>query len=214
MYLALIALLLTACTSCAHFPTRSAVEQHNALVMLEVTCLESDGKVSKHNGSGVLVAPDQVLTAQHVAGCRLIEDFPIFVPAAEIRVFFIGQEHVTGVETAFSTRADVSRVKLSKPLPFSEVSVGPKPSVGEQVCVTTARPRVSFKCGPAMVSTADTVSFSIFTEHGNSGSAIYNAAGQLVGIVTNMVRCEDGVPCEGYGAALASYRWLFTGVAE
>jgi hypothetical protein len=208
MYLVTAVLaLLTACTSCAHFGSRrSAVQQHNAMVMIKTTC--PDG--NSHAGTGVLVSEDRVLTANHVAQCDMVPGFGLYVDPVSVEVFASTDDKSTATVELTIPGADIARLKLTHALPefFTGVEVGPPPGIGDRICEVTAVPRVMYRCGEAQKTVSGRIMFSFMTEFGNSGSAVYNSDGQLVGIVTNLIRCQEGVPCAGFGSSLTGYAWL------
>ncbi len=209
MHAAILALLLTACTSCAILRPagQSPVEQHNASVVIEVTC--PNNRVV--HGSGVLVSEDRVLTAQHVVACRLDPLVPLYQDPVSIRVYADKLGGASAVVELEVPRLDVARLRLadqSLASYFTSVRVGPPPTVGERVCVVNSWPLSMYRCGEAQVVNSGKVGFSIMTEYGNSGSPVYDDAGRLVAILTNLVRCQADIPCGGYGTALAGLSWL------
>lgn len=199
--------LLTACSSCAHFGSRrSAIQQHNAVVLIKTTC--PDG--NSHHGSGVLVSEDRVLTANHVAQCDMIPGFGLYADPTHLEVFLSDDARSSATVELTIPGADVARLKLAKAIPeyFSGVEIGAPPVVGDRICEVSAVPRILYRCGEAQQAASGRIAFGFMTEFGNSGSGVYNTKGQLVGIVTNLIRCQQGIPCAGFGAALAGYAWL------
>jgi hypothetical protein len=205
--IATIFTFLAACSSCAHYGSRrSPIEQHNAVVMIRTTC--PDGNT--HRGSGVLVSEDRVLTANHVAQCDMLPGFGLFADPVKLEVFLSDDVSSAATVELVVPKADMARLKLEKAVPefFSDIEIGPPPVVGDRVCEVSAVPRMLYRCGEAQVARSGRIAFGFMTEFGNSGSGIYNSDGQLVGIVTNLVRCQDGFPCAGYGSTLIGYSWL------
>lgn len=207
MRLAVLPLLLAACTSCATTQVTglSSTQQHNQMVKIVTTC---DG--SNSTGSGVLVDGDVVITANHVVGCRLLPDLdlPIFVPADKIVVISDGVS-VEGVVERTVVLRDLARVRLSRSSKWSRPQrIGAPPRIGDRVCEVAAHPRGTYRCGEAQESEPGHLRVSFLVEPGNSGSAIYNASGEIVGIITDRYLCPAGSGCGGRGTLLAPHRDL------
>lgn len=178
------------------------------MVLITTTC--PDGSVGQ--GTGVMVSEDTVVTALHVVGCQLAPGIPIYFDEPT-KIEVLGDVGVvtTGTVELEITHSDIARIRLkdhSLAEYFTPVRVGPPPRVGERLCIASALPRVTYRCGEAQAAPSGRVSFSIMTEHGNSGSAVYDSHGRIVAIVTNLVRCEGNALCAGYGTALAGYSWI------
>ncbi len=202
-------LLLSACGSC--IPSRvgmNPVEQHNSTVLITTTCGGQE-----HEGSGVLVERDVVLTAYHVVGCSISDtlELPIYLPADKIVVTTIDvKRKVLAVATTGLVKADLARLKLDEPLDdwYSTVRMGPQPHVGDRICTSSAVPRIIYRCGEMQASYPGDIRIGFMIEHGMSGSGIYDNHGLLVGIVTQQQKCEYGTVCAGLGTALASYGYM------
>lgn len=211
-----LALLLTACSSCATFApshSMSRIQQYNAMVLVRTTC--SDGRVGQ--GSGMLVSEDRVLTALHVVQCEIVPGVPIYLPANRIEVLATAKDVADADVELEISKQDVARLRLktSNLAKFAApVSIAPPPVVGSKVCVVSAVPRATYRCGEAQEQIPGRVVFSIFTEHGNSGSPVFDERGRLVGILTNLIACEKDIPCAGYGTSVIGYPWLVPGVAD
>lgn len=186
-------------------PTRYPAKQYDALVQVLTVC--PDGKVG--TGSGVLVAPDVVLTAKHVVTCMPLPPFEIYTPPAKVFVKFTEEEGSEGVVEIELPQHDVARIRLKEGTTkyFTPISIGPKPGIGDRVCEVSAVPRTTYRCGVVQPD-GEYIGLDFMVEHGNSGSALYNGAGQLVGIVVQLRYCEGGQICAGRAAPLADYSWL------
>ncbi len=207
MRLALLILAFLTAFSCTHSPaTRYPAKQYDALVKLVVTC-PGGGRGA---GTGVLVAPDVILTAQHVVTCMPLPPYPLYVAPEKIEVFFTDTESTEGTVEVELSQHDVARVKLATGAPqyFSPISIGPKPGIGDRVCEVSAVPRTTYRCGVVQPETGPYIGLDFMVEHGNSGSALYNSAGQLVGIVVQLVYCENQEICAGRAIPLEDYPWL------
>lgn len=195
-------LIMTCCylvTSCAFgattYPTRHPTAQNAAAVPIHVMCADGDRGIQVWAGSGVAVGPTKILTAWHVADCdagAAIVMGPGEVPA-------------------------ITRVVLSLPhldVAVLEVIDGTEPwhgwtfpaigdvADGDPICLAVALPSAARRCGHVDRVSALEIRHDVFTEPGNSGSGAYNAAGELVGIVSTYRTCRGGQICGGGVAPL------------
>lgn len=198
--------LLAACGSCAHFADyRTAKDQYAALVKIETVCFGNH-----YGGSGTLVGPDEVLTANHVTVCELAPGTGVYMQPKSITVWVTDTENTTAVVDASVPGADLARLHLKKSFGayFTDLRVGSPPSVGDTVCEVSAEPRPTYRCGPAQDAPSGYIRVDFMVEHGNSGSPIYNSKGEIVGVITNLIPCERNQLCAGFGTALAGYAWI------
>ena len=191
---------------------RTAAEQVDSTVDIGVLC----GEHAQY-GSGTVVSKDFVVTALHVVTCDGGESPVVILLTSG------GEKHAAVVDLKL-TQLDVARLALLVPLKHSDmVAVGPRPVVGDRVCEASAEPRWTYRCftvttpkaaeafggadqgvGPAF---HEEILVDGSVEHGNSGSALYDASGLLVGIVVSGGACEQ-VTCVGGVAPLQGVSWL------
>lgn len=209
----LFLLLMTACTSCANFSPnigQTPKEQHNAMVLIKKTC--PDGAIGL--GTGLMVSADRVLTARHVIQCEVVPGVPIYWEPAKVEVYGSPTDVVEAeIEIELNDKYDIARLKLAdKSLAkfFTPVTVAPMPGIGEKICEVSAVPRPTYRCGEAQNSMYGRLIVSFPVEKGNSGSAIFDEYGNLVGIMTNQIMCEHGATgiCGGYGTPMIGFKWL------
>lgn len=212
----LIALAAT-CGSCAGATylrpaTRTAAEQHNAAVDIEVACGTLDENlavvsVSEHVGSGVVVGKHEILTAEHVAHCSENEVMAMFVDPGD------GELHAATVDIILPY-SDIARIHVEDDLShwLTPISIGPMPKVGDRVCEAASNPRETYRCLTAQMPRPGTKDGDIqldgYLEFGNSGAPLSNDRGQLVGIVVMLSTCQAGAQCVGYASSLAGREWL------
>lgn len=138
-------------------------------------------------GSGVIVDERHVLTAYHVVECP---DIPF------VRTDFDG-ERMMMVVVKKDIKADIALLELAS---ANDFNLGVPPPVisavapGELVCSVRAFPKPGWSCG--LVETVGdpgegNIGFAAEVIAGNSGSALYNERGELVGIVVGRVACPD-----------------------
>jgi S1-C subfamily serine protease len=209
--LAAVAATCASCASAAIAPAlRSPREQHAAGVLIKVACASaSEGAISVHlhYGSGVIVGDHEVLTAGHVAHCDDNEVMAMTVDPGD------GTDRDAELDVLVP-RADVARITVGADLSkwFTPVRIGPVPQVGDRVCEVSAAPRWTYRCGVAQIPEEGTsdgdVHIEMTTEFGNSGSALYDADGNLVAIVVMVQFCQAKLPCVGEASSLAAYPWL------
>lgn len=167
---------------------------------LSVLC--SDGSMKA--GSGVLIGPDRLLTASHVVACGDGDPMLIIV---ELH----GASTLAGVEV-MSTGADIARLQTLDKLEFFAVLIGPKPEIGDTVCVAAGAPLGrTRRCGPVERFDADAsgdIVHAVVTEPGNSGAGVYDAEGRLVGILSHYRTCVNGQLCGGKATSLDGRAWI------
>lgn len=193
-YLAVMGLLvLAACSSCAAMSShvRTPVQQHNAAVEIRIACLGlagDDPGLSMYHGSGVIIDGHRILTAAHVVTCHEGVMVKLTVNPGE------GKEYEATVDRLVDG-VDVARISVKENLAeyFSPVVIGPRPQLGDTVCTASAVPRVIWRCGLVQVPDADgLIKLDMVVEHGQSGSALYDSKGRLVGIVVQWFPTEGG----------------------
>ena len=155
-------------------------------------------------GSGVIVAPDRILTARHVIACKV---GPLeMIPDTSVLITLPGgTERRARVEVSLDV--DIARLRVEGSL------LGVEPRLGRvvpdaRVCAATAYPMRGLSCGHVTRDEHDAIGGIAFTanvEPGNSGSGLYDEHGRLIGIV--IWRRTDG-RVGGMATALASRAWL------
>lgn len=174
-------------------------------VRLHVVCVDRDtGHVSASGGSGVMVGESHVLTASHVVRCN--GSPVVLMRTRDDRVYWMTVDR-------FDPWADVARLTTLPNVVLSDArlrpvvrpSIGPRPVPGEEICAEAANPEWVRSCG--VVTALDglprvrrdslchelwesDVVHTGLTIHGNSGSGVYDAGGNLVGIVTELIPFE------------------------
>lgn len=186
MIVLLLGLLVNA--SCAHASRLdpSGPDAHyDAAVEITALCALPDGRQVAWYGSGVIVDATHLLTAGHVAET---EGLPC-VFTAELSN---GKTHlVRPLHVLASSDVDLATMEILsfvETFPAQPVRYGPAPRLGDGVCTATAHPRREYKCGQVMRSKGSQpgdIRINFVVEPGNSGSALYNARGELVGIVVH-----------------------------
>lgn len=183
-YLWLTMVLLATCGSCGRDapPTypRARDEQDSSAVELRVLCLtgspfEGTFGAEPRGGSGFMISGRRVLTAKHMVAC----DMPptIFVQLADGRVFRATVDKTWG-------ERDVARLLLIGDAGAFRAPRVATANVGEPACGVTAVPERGHNCGDVEQVMPDQITFGGMVWHGNSGSALYDLRGNVVGIVT------------------------------
>lgn len=199
---ALLSLLLTACSACGALPHGFRDPGPADVIRAEdARTVELTGTVAGggYYCSGVLVSDHQVVTAAHCAD----EDAIIMAERSDgTRAFFSVEVIVPGLdmvrlETIPGTFGD----------PPARVNVV-APELGQRVCIAAAVPRHDHKCGEVQRVVSGGFYHSAITEHGNSGSAIYDDLGHLVGIVSTLYTAANGQIIGGGAGSLEGYEWL------
>jgi len=200
---------LLANASCACTPRLALAQLHDeydAAVKIEAHCVvEKDGVFSMSGwyGSGVVVDQRHVLTAGHVATADEHEicSFVATDSAGTKRII---------APLVIDAKLDLASMRLQDDQPDfapTHVHFGIKPLRGSIVCASPAFPRSAHKCGevqPYVEAPGDIV-MGIIVEPGNSGSALYDEYGHLVGIVTHLLYCQNHQWCAGKAASLQDH---------
>lgn len=195
--------------SCAHsspLTSRGLVERYIEAVEIEAMCVQgntTEGALVGWHGSGVIVSRTRVLTASHVANKPgIVCAFSATTIDGKMRMV---------QPAAFLPELDLASLEIvdgEKPFDASPVSYGAKPEVGDRVCAAVANPWRGHKCGEVQLpgNLPGDVQFLIIVEPGNSGSGVYNDAGELVGIVTHRFSCNQSTQtCGGKAASLEGH---------
>lgn len=194
----LVLLLAALANACAHAPkltpqqTRTLSLQSTTAVVVATEC---------GTGSGVLYDGARVLTAHHVVDCDMSEDKVKL--ATTVTVTLSDGKTYAAAYDALDASRDLARLRL--PTPVANVAT---PSVaravaGQVVCAITSTPAREVHCGvvggarmPRSYGDIPIRGAQLWL--GNSGSPLYNVAGELVGVVVRMYFCnrEDGIAWE------------------
>lgn len=202
------ALLISTCASCGAWQRgRSPHQMHDATATIKTTCATGVGF-----GSGVVIAPNRVLTAAHVVRCRVMPELNVTYDASAV-VLDAGSGEVVARVVRYDEGADIAVLEADVSRFYSPTPIGPVPNIGDQVCASTgSMPYYALKCGivqPRYTSTDGDINFFTPIEPGNSGSGVYDYRGRLVGIVTRYGKCSNGQICRGRATSLASWRaWV------
>lgn len=190
-----LALLAGACSACAAvdvidtgYATRALEAQDRASVRIFVECGDGRAKL----GSGVVVSPTLVLTADHVTLCDGNE-------AALFTVFDRdGGAHEAVVDRHAGAGVDVARLVLTQDATTfrSWARIGAPPRFGDPLCwiggdslpirAQHCGPFTPFKIGSEVIPV-----ISAHGAHGNSGSGVFNEWGELVGIMVAVSATDE-----------------------
>lgn len=143
---------------------------------------------TKGTGSGVFVGGDVLLTAWHVIDCGTGHVLNVTVKTSTSQVFLADVVHEWRYRDVAKLRV-YGYVARDDPVAFAAVSVG------DRLCSASISPYLRSVCGP-VDEMHDTVcpdskwchNASYMSDGqvipGNSGSAVYNTNGELVGLIT------------------------------
>lgn len=178
-------ILLCLCLiSCALPKGRTIVEQYQTAVAIVVRC-----ESGIHTGSGSLLRGDYVVTARHVVQCSAGQPLQMMV---------ITREAPLEVKTVRSDAgADIAWITLQQPTkePVPEATAAQPPPAGGTVCTVTTLPTQRRVCGEVFhdfESHTRTRNFGAAIEPGNSGSAVYDIRGRLIGVISLYGTCGNG----------------------
>lgn len=189
---------------------RTAAEQTESAVKIELACVAGDAfsgsralSINMGAGSGVIIATGSVLTVAHVVECD---------GASLIHVVTASGSKYEATVLVLDKSRDYARLSVPGIHAVNSAVIGAvKP--GDDVCVVPAHPYRSTSCGKLVKRQWQHVENGIVdlwstarTVPGNSGSAMYNAAGELVGLATNKLPCITDPwadDCGGLATSLA-----------
>lgn len=162
-----IFLLLVSCST----PYWNRPVQQRASVIVGVICADS----SNSGGSGVVINNRHILTAKHVVSRCPNELFDIWVLTANNRVVHVSYDK--------ASNDDVVRLFASYDFATSVPAVG-NPQLGDKVCVVFPRRKWLYTCGSIIKTIPNRIVLDIVAEPGDSGSAVFDSKGNVVGIVS------------------------------
>lgn len=175
--------------SCAHPHSRTLSEQYETAVGILNHCNEEPSGM----GSGVLVGRGLILTAAHVIAC------PTGKASIQLVATRGGFRAVTRTKRVDVDR-DVALLEIveapTEPPYVIPAVIATPPRLGEAVCAITAAPSQRRACGlidiGALKDPSYLKSMSGVFEPGNSGSAVYDRFGRLVGVMLKTAVCGEG----------------------
>jgi len=138
-------------------------------------------------GSGVIISPSRVLTAEHVVQCKGIE---IIDSDGKRPAKVISRTSITDMAVLEITKGPMLRAP--------HVRRGVAPEVGDTVCVHSTLPMERWRCHMVERRGRNLGSDMIVDmpiEPGNSGGAVYNMDGDLVGLAVGVFLCRNGQFC-------------------
>lgn len=156
-------------------------------------------------GSGVLVSPDEVLTAAHVVQA-----------ANKVLVEFASGEQVGATIVASSPNSDVALLRLDEPAPTAPVLIGDSDEalVGDQILVVGAPLGQAHTLTVGYISArrtsrglsgtggeVDFLQTDAAINPGNSGGPMFNLRGEVIGIVSHILTVSGGSMGLGYAVS-------------
>lgn len=188
--------VVSTCAGCAAAPAQPVApgfgpaEQAARAVELQRTCAaEEPATLLVAVGTGAIVAHDLVLTARHVVDCGghgTLADLLVRIAPADVRHAVVVWRDVAH---------DLALVAVPGVAPPSR-AVYAAPDVGEPVCFEHAFPTHGRTCGTVRdldsqlaVNGLLDIKLSAVSVPGNSGSAVYDSGGHIVGVITNSWPC-------------------------
>ncbi len=183
-------------------PHPTVSEEYMRTVRIAVLC--PDGSIS--GGSGVRIGGTVVLTAFHVIDCD-------GEPATAV-VIRTDKGDVYPAEVAAEIRdQDVARLNVTGLPELPQVTIG-RPVLGQRACATFALPEVGRRCGeiwPPYAEPPGDMHLDFVGEHGNSGSAVWDEDGRLIGILVHLHWClgtEVQQVCTAGATTIWPIRWI------
>jgi hypothetical protein len=154
-------------------------------------------------GTGALIDETHVITAHHVVDCD--QGVPHHAQLATVVIIeTLGGTKVTATFDALDESRDLARLKLESPVSGAPTLTFAHAVLGETLCAVTATPERGVKCGVYDATHSryegDLNLAGMAPWFGNSGSPLYNNAGQMVGTLVRMAWCS---PWDEF-----MYRWF------
>jgi hypothetical protein len=186
--LALTFALIASCSCGAalqHAPPGDAGATYARLPVVLIATVCPEGTYA---GTGAVVSNDEVLTARHMVECEDIAKSTPWKIVAYVR----GSHPVPMAIEFVASDRDAARLVTAPDAfaaPVAGVEVGPRPKPGDVVCWRHAWPSLGERCG--VVDVVTDKEFHVAkepdgagapAEPGNSGSAVYDAQGRIVGV--------------------------------
>jgi S1-C subfamily serine protease len=170
----------------AQFTTASQqYDREDATVKIETECGQ---------GSGVLINTRTVLTAHHVLDCDKSDGKVQLV----VRVTIVTRlgTRINASFDALDAERDLARLRLETPVTGAPTLRMRPARLGEIECATFATPIRTSKCGVFESRSNERYRGDIVLKHmsvwfGNSGSPVWDASNNLVGIVVRLSWCSD-----------------------
>jgi S1-C subfamily serine protease len=203
-----VAAAAATCASCVapriagvRTPVETPRMQEEGSVDINVTC--PDGK--KYAGSGVVVGRQEVVTAAHVVTCE--EGKPPTL--VQVDATGNGTWLVATPDAVLPTR-DIARVHVLGDLGewYHPFTLAPEPEIGDELCEAAVEPRWDYRCGKVESVSDTSIRVSMVIEPGNSGAAVYDVEGRLVGFTVSGYTCQGDVYCTGNIARASGLDWL------
>lgn len=196
--LALLVITSMTCGGCAHAikasqAARTTEDERTLTVQISVRC-ENFPAGAEVWGSGAVISPTEILTAAHVVDCQIPDPKtgqPVGPSGKPTRILVSQPDHIgrpMRLIVSFVTN-DLARLRIADDGEFYGFAPARIAGVkqGDVVCVSTGVPRRDVRCGLVEEKTtrqSGDVSISMPGYPGNSGSAVYDLKGRLVGVLT------------------------------
>lgn len=225
MLLALLFVALGSCFGCASLMrpqafTRTVDAQGDATLALVVHCTAMPAGMSI-TGSGVAISKTEALTAAHVVACQIPDpqdpthEHMLSLGALDSILAFQPDGIGRPMKVALAApNTDVARLAFVDDGEFYGIKKTTIAAVrvGTRVCIMPASPHRDRRCGEVEFTFLNRriqqLAISTPVEPGNSGSAVYDARGRLVGIVTRQRIMENGQSTGGLATALRGREWI------
>lgn len=167
----------------ASLPRRTPMQRAASAVEIYTEC---------GSGTGVLISPTLVLTANHVVDCGSGNTSE---PAQYIGIRTADKKSSIAVVDVADPQRDLARLKLSTPIDGVSMVTIRFALTGERICASTAVPERAIRCGVTggfekPREYGDVTVRDINVWYGNSGSGVYSKDGMLVGIAVRLNWCD------------------------
>lgn len=188
------ALVLALLCACVHFPamepeSRDYHARDRAAVVMESHCGDAYLSGNSRTASGVVISERHVLTAAHVTSCVALPAIRVWLDEGTSHRLVVVDEDLDAdialLEVAHA--GNFERGFVPPALSDSDASVG---------CVVAKFPRDEVTCGPI-----DGDLLRVPSRRGNSGAAVYDDEGNLIGVVSRGTRAYTRV-------ARVTAKWL------